>query len=277
MWKRVWKNVKNLINNFIWLHLEEIIYWLLLLLFSHLVVSDSFATPWIGITQARMLEWVAISFLQGIFLTQGSNPRLLHCRQILYHWATWETQHIGSFLSFNHYVVSDSFVVVHLPSHVWLFATPWTAAHQASLAFTLSWNLLKLTSTESSIPSNHLILCAPFSSYPQSFSSSGSFSINWLIPSGGQNIGASASVLPMNIQDWYPLGLTDLISLLSKGLSRVFSSTTVWKHQFFSAQYFSMVQFSYLYITTGKTISIGYTGLNKIDSYNYFHPFLFFL
>ena len=132
MWKRVWKNVKNLINNFIWLHLEEIIYWLLLLLFSHLLVSDSFATPWIGITQARMLEWVAISFLQGIFLTQGSNPRLLHCRQILYHWATWETQYIGSFLSFSCYVMSDSFVAVQLPSHVWLFATPWTAAHQAS-------------------------------------------------------------------------------------------------------------------------------------------------
>ena len=117
---------------------------------------------------------------------------------------------------------------------------PWTAAHQASLAFTLSWNLLKLTSIESLIPSNHLILCAPFSSCPQSFSASGSFSMNWLIPSGGQNIEASpsASVLPMNIQDWYPLGLTGLISLLSKGLSRVFSSTRVWKHQFFSAQFF---------------------------------------
>ena len=100
--RRVWKNVKNLINNFIWLHLDKIIYWTLLLLFSHLVVSDSFATPWIGIIQARILEWVAISFLQGIFLTQGLNPRLLHCRQILYHWATSEDQYIGSFLSFSH-------------------------------------------------------------------------------------------------------------------------------------------------------------------------------
>ena len=70
--------------------------------------------------------------------------------------------------------------------------------------------------------------------------------------------------------DWFDL-------LASKGLSTVFSSTTVWKYQSFSAQSFCMVQFSYLYMTTGKTISIGYTGLNKIDSYNYFHPFLFFL
>ena len=73
---------------------------------------------------------------------------------------------------------------------------------------------------------------APFYSCPQSFPTSGSFLMNQLFTSGGQNIGtsASASVLPMNIQGWFPLGLTDLISLLSKGLSRVFSSSTIWKH-----------------------------------------------
>ena len=76
----------------------------------------------------------------------------------------------------------------------------------------------------------------PFSSCLQSFPASGSFRVSLLFASGGQSIGASASVLPMNIQDRFPLGLTGLISLLSKGLSRVFSSTTVWKHQFFSAQ-----------------------------------------
>ena len=78
----------------------------------------------------------------------------------------------------------------------------------------------------------------PFSSCPQSFPSSRSFSMSWLFASGGQRIGASASasVLPMNIQDWFPVGLTGLISLLSKGLSRVFSSTTVQRHQFFRAQ-----------------------------------------
>ena len=76
----------------------------------------------------------------------------------------------------------------------------------------------------------------PFSSCSQSFPASGSFPLSWHFESGGQNIGASASasVLPVNIQGWFPLGLTDLI-LQSKGLSRVFSSTTIWKHQFFGA------------------------------------------
>ena len=80
-----------------------------------------------------------------------------------------------------------------------------------------------------------------FSSCLQSFPASGSFLMSQVIASGGQSIGvsASASVLPMNIQDWFPLGLTDLISLQSKGLSRVFSNTTVQKHQFFSAQLYS--------------------------------------
>ena len=78
----------------------------------------------------------------------------------------------------------------------------------------------------------------PFSSCPQCFLESGSFPMSWLFTSGGQSIGASAlaSVLQVNIQGWFPLGLTGLISLLSKGLSRVFCSTTVWKHQFFGTQ-----------------------------------------
>ena len=79
---------------------------------------------------------------------------------------------------------------------------------------------------------------ALFSSCPQSFPASGSFPMNWLFASGGQSIGASASasVFPMNIQGWFPLGLTGLISLQSKGLSRVFSNTTIQKHQCFGAQ-----------------------------------------
>ena len=78
----------------------------------------------------------------------------------------------------------------------------------------------------------------PFSSCPQSFPASGSFKMSQFFASDGQSIGvsASASVLPINIQGWFPLGLTGWISLLSKGLSRVFSNTTVWKHQFFGAQ-----------------------------------------
>ena len=128
-------------------------------------------------------------------------------------------------------------VVVQLLRHVQLCVTPWTAAHWASLSFTISWSLLKLMSIEWVMPSNNLIFCHPLLLLPSIFPGSGSFSVSWLFTSGGQNIGASvsASVLLMNIQDWFSLGLTGLI-LLSKGLSRVFSKTTVRKHQFFSTQ-----------------------------------------
>ena len=106
-------------------------------------------------------------------------------------------------------------IVVWLLSYVWPFATPWAAAHQASLSFTISQNLLKLMSIESVMPSNHLIFCHPFSSCLLSFSASGSFPMSWLFALGSQSIGASASapVLAMNIQDWFPSGLTGLISL----------------------------------------------------------------
>ena len=118
---------------------------------------------------------------------------------------------------------AQSFVVVQLLSHVWLFATPWTAAHQASLSSTISWNLLKLMSFESVTPSNHLILSNP-PLLPSVFSSIRVFLRSRLFTLGGLSIiaSASASVLPKNIQDWFPLGLTGLISLLSKRLSRVF-------------------------------------------------------
>ena len=120
-----------------------------------------------------------------------------------------------------------------------LFATPRIAARQASLSITNSWSLLKLMSIESVMPSNHLILCRPLSSSLQSFPASGSFLMSQLFASGGQSIGASASaaVLPMNIQDWSPLGLTGWISLQSKGLLRVFPNTIVQKHQFFGPQF----------------------------------------
>ena len=122
-------------------------------------------------------------------------------------------------------------------SHVQLFATPWTAALQASLPITNSRILLKLVSTKSVMPSNHLILCCPLLLLPSIFPSIRSFPMSQFFPSGGQNIwaSASASVITMNIQGWFPLGLTDLISLLSKELSRVLS-TTVQKHQFFGTQ-----------------------------------------
>ena len=128
---------------------------------------------------------------------------------------------------------------VQLLSCVRLFATPWTAACQASLYITNSRSLLKLMSIELVMPSSHLILCVAFSSCPQSLPASGSFPRSQFFASGGQSIGvsASASVLPMNIQDWSPLGLTGWISLQSKGLTRVFSNTTVQRHQFFGTQF----------------------------------------
>ena len=92
-------------------------------------------------------------------------------------------------------------VVVQSLCPVRPFVTRWTTAHQASLSFTIFWSLLKLMSIESVMPSHHLILCLPSSSRLQSFPASGSFLMSWFFASGGQSIRASASVLPINIQD----------------------------------------------------------------------------
>ena len=126
-------------------------------------------------------------------------------------------------------------VVVQSLSSVQLFVTLWTAAHKASLSFTISRSLLKLMSIELVMSPNHLVLCCPLL-LSQSSPASGFLPVSWLFASGSQSTGVSALVLPMNIQGWFPLGLTGLISLLSKGLSIVFFSITVQKHQFFGAQ-----------------------------------------
>ena len=99
------------------------------------------------------------------------------------------------------------------------------------------------------------VACQPFTSCLLSFPASGSFQMSWRFTSDSQSVGASvsASVLPMNIQGWFPLGLIGLISLKYQGLSRVFSITTVQKHKFYSAQPFFIVQLSHLYKITGKT------------------------
>ena len=117
-------------------------------------------------------------------------------------------------------------------SRVWLFVTLWTAACQASLSITNSQNLLKLMSIASVMLCNDHILCRPLLLCLQSLPASGSFLMSQFFTSGGQSIGvsASASVLPVNIQVWFPLGWTGWISLQSKGFSRVFSNTTVQKH-----------------------------------------------
>ena len=118
--------------------------------------------------------------------------------------------------------------------------------------------LLKFMSIESVMQSSHLILCIRFSSSLQSFPASGSFPLSQFFTSGGQWIGvsASASVLPVNIQDWFPLGWADWISLQSKGLSQIFSNTTVQKISILQHSAFFMVQFSHPYMTTGKTIAL---------------------
>ena len=119
-------------------------------------------------------------------------------------------------------------------SRVQLFETLWTAAQQVSLSITSSQILLKLMSIKSVMPSNHFILCCPL--LLPSIIQSRSFLMNQLFTLGDQSTGvsASASVLPVNIQDWFPLGWTSWISLKSKELSRVFSNNTAQKHQFFS-------------------------------------------
>ena len=130
-------------------------------------------------------------------------------------------------------------VIVQSLSCVQLFAISWTAACQAFLSFTVSWSLLKCMSIESVMLSNHLSLCCPILLLPSTWlwKATESFPMSWFFDSGGQSIGASASasVLPMNIHGWFPLGLTGVI-LQFRGLSRVFSNTMVQKHQFLGAQ-----------------------------------------
>ena len=149
---------------------------------------------------------------------------------------------------------ADQLSSVQLLSHVWLFVTPWNSARQASLS-------TNSRSYSDSCPLNrwcHPTISSsviPFFSLLQSFSASGSFQMSQVFAWGGQSIGvsASASVLPMNTQDWSLLGWTSWISLQSKGLSRVFPNTTVQKHQFFT---FFIVQLSHAYMTTGKAIAL---------------------
>ena len=137
------------------------------------------------------------------------------------------------------FLVGFQFSSVQSLSCVWLFATPWIEAHQASLSITNSWSSPKLMSLESVMPSSHLILCHPLLLLPpippsiRVFSNESTLRMRW--PKYWSS--ASASVLPMKIQGLFSLGLTGLISLQSKGFLRVFLSTTIWKHQFFSFLY----------------------------------------
>ena len=155
------------------------------------------------------------------------------------HWWSFQSIFMHSRISSQiAFVLAYLVAIFQALSHVPLFATPSTAARQTFLFFTISLSLFKLMYIESGMLSNQLILCFPLSCCLHSFSTLGSFPMSWLFPSSDQSIwaSASASVLPMNIQGWFPLGLTGLISLQSKGLSSIFSNTTIQKHQFFGTQ-----------------------------------------
>ena len=174
--------------------------------------------------------------------------------------------HDGYFLSIQ---VSS----VQLLSSVRLFATPWTAACQVSLSITNSWSLLKLLSIESVMPTNHLIFCNPLLLSPSIFSPSGSFPVSQFFPSGGQNIGVSAStsVLPMTIQDWFHLGWTGWVlrdevpevqGTLKSLLQHHSSKASILWHSVLS-----IVQLSHPYMTTGKAISLTrWTFVGKVMS-----------
>ena len=143
-------------------------------------------------------------------------------------------------------------------SHVRLFVTPWIAARQSSLSITNSWSLLKLMSIESVMPSSHLILCHPLLLLPpippsiRVFSNESTLRMRW-----PKYWSFSFSISPSkNTQDWSPLGWTGWISLQSKGLSRVFSNTTVQKASIFRHSAFFTVQLSHPYMTTGKNHSL---------------------
>ena len=216
-----------------------------------------------GIFQARVLEWVAISFSRG-----SSRPRdraqvsrtAGRCNTI---WATRETPGFcDNFLSkitmfglclsfwqgtplllFSCSVMSDSLWPHELHHARPLYPTPFPWVFSDSCPSSRGYH----PTISSSV--------IPFSSCLQFFPASGSFPMSQLFKSGGQSIGALASILPINIQCWFPLGLTGLI-LQSKGLSRIFSNITVWKHQFFGTRPSLWSNFHHPYMTTGKTIAL---------------------
>ena len=154
--------------------------------------------------------------------------------------------HTSYFVLPHLYKLICTVIVVQSLNPVWLIGIPWTAARQASLSFTISC-FAQTHVLWAGIPSNHLILCCLFSC-PQSFPASVTFPVCLLFASGGRSIGASAlaSDLPMNIQSWFPLEWTGWISLQSKGLSRVFSNTTVQKHHFFGSNMYYLIYSHFL-------------------------------
>ena len=147
-----------------------------------------------GILQAKIMEWVAILFSRGSSQPRDQTQVSCISGRFFSIWVIRENYLGNSNLGILRYCLWDRIaeldrVVVQSLSGVWFFVTPWTAACQPSLSFTISWSLLKLMSIESMMPSKYLILCLPFSSCPQSFPASGSFQMSWFFASGGWSTG----------------------------------------------------------------------------------------
>ena len=170
------------------------------------------------ILQARILDWVAVPFSRGSFQPRDQPQVSRIAGGFFISWATSSVQLLSS--------VHDS-LWPHEPQYTRPPCPSSTPRVHPNPCPSSKWGYLTISSS-----------VIPFSSCPQSFPESGSFPVSQIFTSGGQNTGVSAStsVLPMNTQDWFPLGWTCWISLQSKRLSRVFSNTTVQKHQFFGAQ-----------------------------------------
>ena len=166
------------------------------------------------------------------------------------------------------YRVCIFFFVVHLLSCVWLFLTPWTAVCQASLFFTVSWRwLLKLMSTKLVMASNHLILCCPLLLLPSFFPSSGSFPVSQFSASGGQSLGtsASASVLPMNIQDWYWIDWLGLLAV--HGTLKSLLQHHNLKASILQRSAFFMIQLLHPYMTNVKNFALPiWTSVGRVMS-----------
>ena len=180
-----------------------------------------------GILQARILQWVANFFSRGSLWPRDWTWGSRIAGQFFTIWVTREAPHQNiSSVQFSRSIVSDS-LWSHGLEHARPPCPPPTPIVYSKSSPLSQWCHPTISSS-----------VVPFSSCLQSFPASGSFPMSQFFESGGQSIGvsSSASVLPMNIQDWFPLGWTGWISLQSKGLSRVFSNTTVQKHQFFGTQ-----------------------------------------
>ena len=202
---------------------------LFVLFFSYWERNAHLGKRWTG--QNNGEGWMILRLWPRFTYLPAQHSIPLHKTQLTDKWKIWEK-------IANPYVwILLCLRSVQLLSRVWLFAIPWIAARQAPPSPTprvhpnsCAWSRWCHPAISSSV--------VPFSSCPQSLPASGSFPMSQLFAWGGKSIGvsASASVLPMNTQDWSPIGWTGWISLQSKGLSRVFSSTTVQKHQFFCTQ-----------------------------------------